>query len=133
MRHLIEVGIHWFLWPASGGAMLTLGQSEAVPTWLANSSTLTGTVVLAWFAWHTVTKTIPEMQRLFREEMAVERLNHTQVLAAKDAAHEREIAVWREMLSESMSSDRRAVHDTRDLAQTVISKVEAGGLGPGTR
>jgi hypothetical protein len=124
MRHLIEVGIHWFLWPASGGAMLTLGQSEAVPTWLANSSTLTGTVVLAWFAWHTVTKTIPEMQRLFREEMAVARQSHDTALAARDAQHEREIAVWRSMLQESMSSDRRAVHDTANLAQTAISKAE---------
>jgi hypothetical protein len=124
VKQLIEVGLHWFVWPASGGAFLTFGQSEAIPAWLANSSTLTGTMVLAWFAWHTVTKTIPEMQRLFREEMAIERQSHDKALTARDQQHEREIAVWREMLQESLTSDRRAVHDMRDLGQTVISKIE---------
>jgi hypothetical protein len=124
VKTIIEVAVHWFVWPASGGAFLTFGQSEAIPSWLANSSTLTGTVVLAWFAWHTVTKTIPEMQRMFREEMALERQSHTQVLADKDAQHEREISVWRGMLQESLAGDRRAVHDTANLAQTAISKVE---------
>jgi hypothetical protein len=124
VRHLIDATVYWFCVPASGGALLTFGQSEVLPPWLANSSTLTGTVVLAWFAWHTVTKTIPEMQRTFREEMALERAAHDSELAAKDMRHEREIAEWRGMLAQAMQSDRKAVHDMKDTAALVIAKSE---------
>jgi hypothetical protein len=130
VRHLIDVAFYWFCVPASGGALLTIGQSEAIPGWLANSSTLTGTVVLAWFAWHTVTKTIPEMQRTFREEMALERASHDKDLADKDMRHEREIAEWRGMLAQAIQSDRKAVHDVKDMAAVVMAKSElkqAGG------
>jgi hypothetical protein len=136
VRHLIDVGIHWIAWPASGGAFLMFGQADGIPSWLANSSTLTGTAVLAWFAWHTVTRTIPEMQRLFREELQKERDNNYKILADRDGRHEREISeMWsmvgklQVMLNDSLSSDRRAVHDMKDVAQTVISKAELKAMG----
>lgn len=38
--------------------------------------------------------------------------------------HAAEISDWRKMVSDNVSAMRVAVHDTRDLAQTVITKVE---------
>lgn len=101
-----------------------VGQAEGLPPWLAGSTTLTGTFILGWFVWHTVTKTIPELQTLFREELKNERENYGKLLADKDDRHERQINSLQKMLTESLVSDRRAVHDTRDVAQAVISQTE---------
>jgi len=34
---------------------------------------LTSTAILGWYAWHTAAKTLPELLRNFREELASER------------------------------------------------------------
>jgi len=124
VKSLVIVGLHFFGWPASGGVLLALGQSEGMPPWLTGSTTITGTLILGWFCWYTITKTIPEMQRLFREELAAERKAYGDMLKDKDGRHERETAELRRMLNESLQSDRRAVHDLKDTAQMVISQAE---------
>lgn len=88
-----------------------------------------------------------EARRAFKEEQAGSREQHKQEQAEqrkafataldmllKDnredrakmrEAHAAEIADWRKMVTETIQATRTAVHDTRDLAQKVISRVEA--------
>ena len=108
-----------------------LGQQEGVPTWVAGGTTISGTLVLGWFAWHTITRTIPELQRNFREELATERAENARLHSQTNERHEREISEWRKMLElsqkmlhEAITEDRRAVHDIKDVASTVIAKTE---------
>jgi hypothetical protein len=42
----------------------------------AQLSNLTATAILGWYAWHTATKTIPQMMESFRRELATERIQH---------------------------------------------------------
>src|SRR5690554_1351358 len=42
----------------------------AETTLLPDLGNLTATALLGWYAWHTVSRTIPELVRAFREEMA---------------------------------------------------------------
>ena len=37
---------------------------------------LTATAMLGWYAWHTVSRTIPELVASFRAELAAERADH---------------------------------------------------------
>lgn len=43
---------------------------------VAEVSNLTATAVLGWYAWHTATKTIPQLVNDFRDELATERTVH---------------------------------------------------------
>lgn len=40
---------------------------------LPDISNFTATAVLGWYAWHTVSKTIPEVVKTFRDEIAASR------------------------------------------------------------
>lgn len=88
-------------------------------------STLVGNVgvigVLIWHLWYQTTHSQPQMVKSFAEEVAKLRADRERERAG-DEAEKREL---REMLLESLRSDRRAVHDIRDTAATVINKVNA--------
>jgi hypothetical protein len=43
---------------------------------LAEFSNLTATAVLGWYAWHTATRTLPQLVEDFRRELAAERALH---------------------------------------------------------
>lgn len=125
MRNVKQIGLviaYWFLWPATGGAIIAVGQADNVPSWVTGSTTITGTLVLGWFAWYTITKTLPEMQRAFRDELVKERELFKQMMDDKDGRHERETGELRRMLSESLSSDRRAVHDVANVSQVMMQR-----------
>lgn len=96
----------------------------------------------------TFSKEQDELRRAFKDEQAGSRetfkAEQTEVrrsfTAAIDAllkdnrddrarmreAHAAEIDHWRKMVADNISAMRGAVHDTRDLAQTVITKSELG-------
>jgi hypothetical protein len=40
---------------------------------IAEFSNLTSTTILGWYAWHTATKTLPQLVENFRAELATER------------------------------------------------------------
>jgi hypothetical protein len=40
---------------------------------IAEFSNLTSTAILGWYAWHTATKTLPQLVENFRAELATER------------------------------------------------------------
>jgi hypothetical protein len=42
----------------------------------AQLSNLTATAILGWYAWHTATRTIPQLVENFRHELATERSQH---------------------------------------------------------
>ena len=42
----------------------------------AQLSNLTATAILGWYAWHTATRTIPQLVENFRRELATERSQH---------------------------------------------------------
>jgi hypothetical protein len=51
---------------------------------LPDFGALSATAVLAWYAWHTATHTLPELVRAFREEMAALR---SDCAAEREALH----------------------------------------------
>ena len=50
------------------------GLAADVP--LPDVSNLTATAMLGWYAWHTASRTIPDLVANFRAELAAERDNH---------------------------------------------------------
>ncbi|HEY2760373.1 MAG TPA: hypothetical protein VGI75_06510 [Pirellulales bacterium] len=54
------------------GAVLALTTDPPV----AELSNLTATAILGWYAWHTATRTIPQLVEMFRHELATERSQH---------------------------------------------------------
>ncbi len=50
------------------------GMAADVP--LPDVSNLTATAMLGWYAWHTASRTIPDLVANFRAELAAERDNH---------------------------------------------------------
>jgi hypothetical protein len=51
-----------------------LGLAADVP--LPDVSNLTATAMLGWYAWHTASRTIPDLVANFRAELAAERDDH---------------------------------------------------------
>ena len=43
---------------------------------LTQFSNLTATAILGWYAWHTATKTLPQLVESFRSELETERTRH---------------------------------------------------------
>jgi hypothetical protein len=60
------------LFPVAAGTLFAL---VAEPP-LAEFSNLTATAVLGWYAWHTATRTLPQLVEDFRRELAAERALH---------------------------------------------------------
>src|SRR3954470_12038882 len=58
--------------PIAAGTLLAI---VAEPP-LAEFSNLTATAVLGWYAWHTATRTLPQLVEDFRRELAAERALH---------------------------------------------------------
>ena len=72
---------------------------------LPDISNLTATAVLGWYAWHTVSKTIPEVVKTFRDEIAASRA---------ECRAERE-ALYQELAAERMQRH----HDHVAMAQAL--------------
>jgi acyl carrier protein phosphodiesterase len=94
---------------AAGAALAFVAQPP-----LAEFSNLTATAILGWYAWHTATKTLPQLVENFRRELAAERALHRT---------DRE-AFLREMAAERAErrADHGALQDSVDaLAQSIKS------------
>src|SRR5688572_9809047 len=77
-------------------------------------STLTATSILGWYAWHTTTRTIPELVAAFRDELAAIR---TECAAEREALHA-ELAAERNGRCEH---HLLVVEALRDLARRISS------------
>jgi hypothetical protein len=86
---------------AAGAVLAVITQPQ-----IAEFSNLTATAVLGWFAWHTATKTLPQLVENFRRELAAERAQHR---ADRDAFL-REMAAQREQ----RHHDHTALQDSID-------------------
>jgi hypothetical protein len=83
---------------------------------LPDISNLTATAVLGWYAWHTVSKTIPEVVQAFRDEMAA---------ARAECRGDRE-ALYQELAAERQQRHNDHVAITQaldDLSQRVAARV----------
>ena len=63
---------------------------------MTDLSNLTATVILCWYAWHTVARTLPSIVKAFREELCQARL---------EACNEREC------LCSMIAAERAQFHD----------------------
>lgn len=71
MRAFLPITLASLLLPAALWAQLPL----------ADVGNLTATAMLGWYAWHTVSHTIPQLVEHFRAELATERSEHRAALA----------------------------------------------------
>ena len=89
------------------GALLALTADPPV----AELSNLTATAILGWYAWHTATRTIPQLVETFRHELATERSQHqTDREAFLDQAAED-----RERRHDDHTALLQAIHDLTTL------------------
>lgn len=88
---------------------------------LSELGNLTATAILGWYAWHTATKTIPQLVEDFRGELATERSVQR---ADRDA-------FLHEMAEERMQrhADNLAVVQAMDLLAALIARPEASARG----
>ena len=68
-------------------------------------SNLTATAMLGWYAWHTVSKTIPEIVNVFRDEAATIR---------RECQHEREL-----LFHELTAERSRRHHDALAIVESL--------------
>src|SRR3954471_7281000 len=93
--------------PISAGALLAL---VAEPP-LAEFSNLTATAILGWYAWHTATRTLPQLVEHFRRELAAERALHR---------------TDRDCFLRELSAEREQRHrDHTALRESIESRAEA--------
>jgi hypothetical protein len=60
----------------------------------AELGNLTSTAILGWYAWHTTTRSIPQLVADFRNELAAERTQrHTDTAAILQAIHELQLCL----------------------------------------
>ena len=87
----------------------------------------------------TFTATLEEVRKSFEKEQADSRLmfiseqnasrqNFTQVTAASDTRHDREVSEYRKMLLDNMDAFRRAVHDVKNTADLAVKKRDLSTL-----
>lgn len=79
MKNLVA----WGVLAAAAGAwsLANLG-----PAPLPELSNMTATAILGWYAWHTASRTIPDLIENFRDELAAERQQRRQDSKAVVAA-----------------------------------------------
>ena len=58
--------------PLLAAAVLAVVAQPPIPEF----SNLTATAILGWYAWHTASKTLPQLVASFRAELAAERTQH---------------------------------------------------------
>jgi hypothetical protein len=95
--------------PIAAGTLLAL---VAEPP-LAEFSNLTATAVLGWYAWHTATRTLPQLIENFRRELAAERALHRsdrdcflRELAAERAQRQQHFSDLRESIEQNRGTNR---------------------------
>jgi hypothetical protein len=69
---------------------------------------LTATAILCWYAWHTASKTIPELVRDFRDELALQRA---------------ECGEERELLRHELAEERAQRHADNFAIVTALEQV----------
>ena len=75
-----------------------------------NLGNMTATAILGWYAWHTASRTIPELLAAFRQEMAAARV---------DFQAERE--AWRE----EIAAERRQRHEDHMAIVRALAELSA--------
>jgi hypothetical protein len=95
--------------PIAAGTLVAL---VAEPP-LAEFSNLTATAVLGWYAWHTATRTLPQLIENFRRELAAERALHRsdrdcflRELAAERAQRQQHFSDLRESIEQNRRTNR---------------------------